>query len=95
MTTRIRSLDGFLELLKGVKKARDGQYLALCPGHHDTKPSLSIKEADGKILVRCFAGCELTDILKPLGLEPKDLFFNSHKSNLKQREIEAIYRYSG
>ena len=95
MSAKIHSLNDFLELLKGVKKARDGQYLALCPGHHDTKPSLSIKEADGKILARCFAGCEFTDILRPLGLEPKYLFFNSDKSNLKQREIEAIYRYSG
>lgn len=48
MSAKIHSLNDFLELLKGVKKARDGQYLALCPGHHDTKPSLSIKEADGK-----------------------------------------------
>lgn len=68
MSARIRSLNDFLALLHGVKKAHDGGYLALCPGHHDTKPSLSIKEIDGKILLQCFAGCELADILKPLGL---------------------------
>lgn len=94
MNAKPRSLNEFLALLKGVKQLRDGQYVTLCPGHHDTKPSLSIKEADGKILVQCFAGCELAEILKPLGLEPKDLFLNSHKTKLEHREIEAIYHYT-
>ncbi len=61
MSTKIRSLNDFLALLKGVKRVRDGQYSTLCPGHHDTKPSLSVKEADDKILLQCFAGCELND----------------------------------
>lgn len=85
MSARIRNLNDFLALLKGVKLVRDSQHLALCAGHRDTKPSLSIKEADGKILVQCFAGCQLRDILKPLGLEPKDLFLNSPKIKLQDR----------
>ena len=94
MSSRIRNYSDFLTILKGVKKARDGQHIALCPGHHDTKPSLSVKEVDGKILVQCFAGCELNDILKPLGLKRKDLFLNNHKTKQGQREIEAIYHYT-
>ena len=32
--------------------------MARCPAHHDRKPSLSIRDADdGKVLVRCHAGC--------------------------------------
>ena len=88
--SRISSLYDFLALLRGVKQARDGQYLALCPGHHDTEPSLSVREADGKVLLKCFAGCEPTDILKPLNLELKDLFLNSHKSKPEQRAIVAV-----
>lgn len=84
----------FLSLLKGVKSVGKNQWLALCPAHHDTKQSLSVKEADGKILVKCFAGCELTDILKPLGLEPRDLFLDSHEAKLEYREIEAVYHYT-
>ena len=72
MSDRIRSLDDFLALLKSVKRDRESQYKALCPGHNDREPSLSIKEADGKILLKCFSGCELADILKPLNLEAKD-----------------------
>jgi len=32
MSDRIKSLDDFLLLLKGVKAGKDGQYMALCPG---------------------------------------------------------------
>ena len=66
----------FLSLLKGVKPTGKGQWQALCPGHPDHEPSLSIKEVDGKILLKCFAGCGLMDILKPLGLETSHLFCN-------------------
>ena len=84
----------FLSLLKGVKPIGKDQWLALCTGHHDTKQSLSIKEADGKILLKCFAGCKLPDILTPLGLEHKDLFLDSHEAKLEYREIEAVYHYT-
>ena len=69
----------FLARLKGVKLTGKDQWLGLCPAHNDTEPSLSVKEADGKILVKCFAGCDLTDILKPLGLEPRDLSLDDRK----------------
>ena len=84
----------FLSLLKGVRPVGKNRWLALCPAHHDTKQSLSVKEANGKILLKCFAGCELNDILKPLGLEPRDLFLDSHEAKLEHREIEAVYHYT-
>ena len=83
----------FLSRLKGVKRSGNGQYMALCPAHGDHSPSLSIGLKDGRILVHCHAGCELADILKPLGLEPKDLFLDGHKAKPEQREIEAVYHY--
>ena len=33
MSARIRGLSDFPALVKGVKRGRDGQYMALCPGH--------------------------------------------------------------
>ncbi len=61
MGNRIRSLDDFSLWLKGVKYEKARQYTALCPGHRDER-SLSVKGADGKILVhlRC-AAPELRD----------------------------------
>ncbi|MCX7912033.1 MAG: recombinase family protein, partial [Dehalococcoidales bacterium] len=91
---RIHSLDDFLALLRGVKPGRDGEYRALCPGHDDHEPSLSVKEADGKILLQCFAGCGLVDILKPLKLEVKDLFLNDHNPKVKsQKRLVATFSY--
>jgi len=82
-------------LLKGVKPGKDGQFTALCPGHDDRNRSLSIKQTDGKLLLKCFAGCETAAILKPLGLVTKDLFLNGHKPKAEQRVIEAVYHYDG
>jgi putative DNA primase/helicase len=41
----------------GGRKAGGG-WMARCPAHEDREPSLSIRDADdGKVLVRCHAGC--------------------------------------
>ncbi len=44
-------------------------------GRGDHNPSLSIREAtDGTVLVTCFAGCCLSDIVQSVGLKIPDLF---------------------
>lgn len=92
--TPLHSLDDFLLLLKGVRTMPNGQFMALCPGHNDKQRSLSITEVEGRILPHCFAGCQLLDILKPLGLQPQDLFLNGHHSTkLENRTIETTYDY--
>ncbi len=52
-----------------------GQWMARCPSHDDSTPSLSISEGEGgKALVRCHAGCtqvEVIDALRGLGLWPR------------------------
>jgi hypothetical protein len=47
--------------------------MALCPAHPDKNPSLSLRERNGKILVKCQAGCSTDSVLNALGLEWKDL----------------------
>lgn len=38
-----------------------------CPAHNDRRPSLSVGEGrDGKLLLRCHAGCEFRDIVEAL-----------------------------
>lgn len=68
-------VEAFLSRLKGVKRnGRDG-YMALCPGHADKNPSLHITVSqDGKILLKCFAGCETQTIVAAIGIEIQDLF---------------------
>jgi uncharacterized protein (DUF983 family)/energy-coupling factor transporter ATP-binding protein EcfA2 len=67
----------FIALLdaKGYKPRQlsNGQWQAHCPAHDDAKPSLSVTESDGRILVKCFAGCRVDDICMALGISTKDL----------------------
>lgn len=64
-----------LELLKAVRQTGPDRYLARCPAHEDRSPSLSIRALDdGRILMHCFAGCDIEDVTGALGLEVGDLF---------------------
>ena len=50
----------------GGRKAGGG-WMARCPAHDDRKPSLSIRDADdGKVLVRCHAGCDQERVIAAL-----------------------------
>jgi hypothetical protein len=67
--------DALLSQLEGVKRTGEGRWLARCAGHADKSPSLSIRElADGRILVHCFAGCTVEEILSAVGLTFDALF---------------------
>jgi hypothetical protein len=63
-----------LERLDRVKPAGQGKWLACCPAHDDRSPSLAIREADDRILIHCFAGCSLAEVLGAVGIEMVDLF---------------------
>lgn len=49
----------------GGRKVGQG-WTARCPAHDDREPSLSIRDADGKVLVRCHAGCDQRDVIVAL-----------------------------
>lgn len=67
------SIDDFLGHLTGVKKSGSG-WTARCPAHEDNHNSLSITTGDdGRILIKCHAGCAFPDIIAALGLEPAQL----------------------
>jgi putative DNA primase/helicase len=58
-----------------VSEEGDGGYLALCPGHDDSKPSLRIWRGDDfKVRLTCRAGCETKDVIKAVKLAWEDLF---------------------
>lgn len=49
----------------GGRKVGQG-WTARCPAHDDRKPSLPIRDADDKVLVRCHAGCDQRDVIGAL-----------------------------
>ncbi|NNN00044.1 MAG: hypothetical protein HKL91_09625 [Candidatus Eremiobacteraeota bacterium] len=82
-----------LQRLHGVRQSRDA-WIARCPAHDDRSPSLSIKEGrDGRILVRCWAGCSLPEICSALGIRVSDLFASTEYQRPQPprsaRELEA------
>jgi len=70
-------LAGFEDVLDRLNVvSRNGEKaMCFCPAHDDrNNPSLSIKADNGKLLLHCFAGCQLEDIVSAMGLKMKDLF---------------------
>ncbi|MHA2248606.1 MAG: CHC2 zinc finger domain-containing protein, partial [Candidatus Hodarchaeales archaeon] len=68
------NINEFIKKFSSAKK-KNGQYRVKCPAHDDETASLSVKEAsDGRILLKCFAGCTVDEIVKKMGLTQADLF---------------------
>lgn len=61
--------------LAKVKQNGPGRWLACCPAHEDRTPSMTVREMDdGRVLVHCFAGCGIEQILGAVGLDFGALF---------------------
>lgn len=70
------TIDKFISLLPGPVRRNSRSVTARCPAHPDRTPSLTVREGEKGILVKCFAGCTLAEIAGSLGLRIKDLFFD-------------------
>jgi len=68
------TLNELLPHLSGVRQTSRG-VLAICPSHNDKNPSLSAREGDRGLLLRCWAGCSTEEIVSALGLHFSDLFY--------------------
>ena len=83
----------------GCGPVRNGQ--AKCPAHEDRSPSLSLGEGgDGRVLLKCHAGCETETIIKALNLGFSDLFpekakqprsGNGQAGQARRRVAEYLY----
>jgi hypothetical protein len=64
-----------LSRLDKVRRTGAGRWIARCPAHDDKSPSLSIRELDdGRVLLHCFGGCSVPDVMAAVGLELDALF---------------------
>jgi len=82
------SVETLLQRLTKVKGNR-GRWTACCPSHEDRSPSLAIRETeDGRILLKCFGGCSVQEIVGAIGMDIGELFppddkLSHHKSKVK------------
>jgi len=70
------NIDNLLSRLQKVRKGfNPDTWQACCPAHKDKSPSLALKVLnDGRILLHCFGGCGVGEVLAALGLKIEDLF---------------------
>ena len=88
----MRPIENVLQRLPEYSRSGKG-FKAPCPAHDDKKPSLSVTEAeDGRVLLRCHAGCSTENVIEALNLSWKDLSSdqenNSFLSKLKKKSSQ-------
>jgi hypothetical protein len=82
------SIENLLNRLTKVKGGK-GRWTACCPSHEDRSPSLAIRETeDGRILLKCFGGCSVQEIVGSIGMDIGELFppddkLSHHKPKVK------------
>ncbi len=88
-------LENTLSRLDKPRQRQPGQWSACCTGPNhkrgDKSPSLSIRETpEGSVLLHCFAGCQVAEIVASLGLELSDLFPPRDKPTGTPKKIANI-----
>ena len=87
-------------IASGLNKVRwqgNNKFSSCCPAHDDRNPSYSVTDKNGKILVKCWAGCtqeEVISALRGMGLwhtASRHQFDRRKRSKLK----EDIHRHQG
>jgi len=91
--SRPRPIEIVLSKLSAVRRSGNG-WLARCPAHDDHRPSLSINEgSDGRVLLRCHAGCPVEEVVRALALDMRDLFPPGGRRPTRHGEVVATYDY--
>ena len=69
------SIEIITSKLEKIKRTGTGRWMASCPSHTDKTASLSLRQLDdGRILLHCFAGCNVDEVLSAIGMTINDLF---------------------
>lgn len=69
------SVDTLISRLDKVRPTGRGTWIACCPAHEDRHPSMTVREAeDGLVLVHCFGGCSVEQIVGAVGMDLQELF---------------------
>ena len=68
------TIQDFLARLPHEPTKPNGETMCRCPAHADKRHSLSVREGNKGIILKCFAGCEARDIVGAMGLKMADLF---------------------
>lgn len=82
------SAEPFLSRLQGVMRQGAG-WRAKCPAHKGVGRTLSVAEADDRVLIHCFAGCKAADVLTAVGMTWADIQPPKHWPQTKEERRRA------
>lgn len=91
------SAERLARALGGARRCGAG-FIARCPAHDDRSPSLSIREGEGgRVLLKCFAGCQYSQLVAALVGAPVRQTFGLRAQALgapadEQKRIQAACR---
>ena len=74
-------------IARGLNKVRwrgDHKFSACCPAHDDRNPSFSVSDINGKILVKCWAGCTQEEVIG--ALRDRGLWHTASKYQVDRRK---------
>jgi hypothetical protein len=90
-----------IDRLEDIQQTSPDSWRCRCPAHEGRSRSLAVKDTGGTLLLKCFAGCTVLEIVESVGLKLSDLFDKStpysapvarqHRLTANAREtLEAI-----
>lgn len=83
----------FDSIVRALEARRSGStYMAKCPAHEDSNPSLSIREDGDKILLHCHAGCSQADVIA--ALTARGLWKTAPPTHTWAKRIVVHYDYT-
>lgn len=89
-STTIDPAQQLLSRLEGVVATGKG-WRARCPSHGGRSASLAIAQGDnGTLLVHCFAGCQVHEVLSAVGLQVGDLFVRKDLPSMSPAERSQL-----
>src|SRR3546814_1361598 len=74
--------------------------MCCCPAHDDRTPSLSVRIGETRLLFKCFAGCDISDVLRALrrdglnALDARDGRGAPSRSEEHTSELQSLMRIS-
>ena len=91
----VEDLISRLSHAKEVKPRRNHKrsWIAQCPAHDDTSPSLYVDLADsGKVLIKCWSGCGANDVIDSVGMQYHELFpEDGYEGKIKRQKKDVCF----
>jgi hypothetical protein len=84
------ALQWVLGAIGGAKRREGEGWMVLCPAHDDHNPSCHVSQGRVGVVVNCYSGCDVEDIVRRWGFEMKDLFDDDRSGSRPRPKSKAV-----